>query len=39
MIALVSCIGVAIGSVVLTIRKEQRLADAAAESARKGVDV
>jgi hypothetical protein len=38
MIALVSCIGVAIGSVVFTIRKEQRLAEAAAASERKGVD-
>ena len=38
MIALVSCIGVAIGNLVLTIRKEQRLAEAAAASERKGVD-
>jgi hypothetical protein len=37
LLALVSCIGVAIGGLVLTIRKEQRLAEAAAQSERKGV--
>ena len=38
MIALLSCVGVAIGSLVFAIRKEQRLAAAAAASARAGAE-
>ena len=38
MIALVSCIGVAIAGLALTIRKEQRLAEAAAASTSEGVE-
>ena len=38
MLALVSCVSVSIASLVLTIRKEQRLAEAAAEFERNGVE-
>jgi hypothetical protein len=38
MLALLSCVGVSIGGLVFAIRSEQRLAAAAAASARKGVE-